>query len=409
MTNKLNYMKNNIWKIIFTLVITASLVACESGAKDKKGELGDLKVKLEKLKKEKNGLDEQIRQVEDQIAKADPASAQALKLVSVAPLTSGDFSHFIELQGKIDADQMAYVSPPGAPGIVKAIYIQNGSKVRKGQTLLKLDDVIARQQVITAQQQVGQLKARLAQAQTVYQRRQNLWKENIGTEIEVINAKAEVDALASQVRGAESQVSAAQEQLAQTNVTAQISGVVERIQVKLGESFTGFVGNDPQIILVNNNNLKITANVPENYISRVKKGDSIQVVINETGKPYRSVIYNVGAAIDPTNRSFIAEAKLPADPLLKPNQLATMKILDYKAKAAIIVPLNVVQTDEKGKYVYIIEKTGDKMVARKKPVTVGESYNGTTEIKSGLTGTETIITEGYQTVYDGQAVATASK
>jgi len=215
--------------------------------------------------------------------------------------------------------------------------------------------------------------------------------------------------LASQVRGAESAVSSAQEQLAQTNVTAQISGVVERVQVRLGETFTGMVGNSPQIILVNSSNLKITANVPENYISRVRKGDSVQVVINETGKPYRSVIYNVGAAIDNTNRSFIAEAKLPSDPLLKPNQLATMKILDYKAKAAIVVPLNVVQTDEKGKYVYIIEKNGDKMIARKKTVTVGESYNATTEIKSGLTGTETIITEGYQTVYDGQAVATAVK
>ena len=398
---------NNTWKMIFTLVITASLVACGSGVKDKKGELGDMKVKLEKLKKEKNGLDEQIRQLEEKIGKADPASAQVLKLVSVASLAPQDFSHFIEIQGKIDADQVAYVSPPGAPGVVKAIYVQNGSRVSKGQTLLKLDDAIARQQVISAQQQVAQLKVKLVQAQTVYQRRQNLWKENIGTEIEVINAKADVDALASQVRGAESAVSSAQEQLNQTNVTAQISGVIEKIEVKLGETFTGMAGNTPQITIVNNSNLKITANVPENYISRVRKGDSVQVVINETAKQYRSVIYNVGSAIDNTNRSFIAEAKLPSDPLLKPNQLATMKILDYKAKAAIVVPLNVVQTDEKGKYVYIIEKNGDKMIARKKAVTVGESYNVTTEIKSGLTGTETIITEGYQTVYDGQAVATA--
>jgi RND family efflux transporter MFP subunit len=406
MTNKLNYM-NKIWKITFAVIVAVSLTACGSGAKDKKGELGDMKVKLEKLKKEKNGLDEQIRQIEDKIAKADPASAQTLKLVSVATLTTQDFSHFIELQGKIDADQIAYVSPPGAPGIVKAIYVQNGSRVSKGQVLAKLDDAIARQMVISAQQTVGQLKARLVQAQTVYQRRQNLWKENIGTEIEVINAKADVDALASQVRAAESGVSSAQEQLSQTNVTAQISGVIERVNVKVGETFVGMAGNMPQIMIVNNSNLKMTANVPENYISRVKKGDSVQVIINETGKPYRSVIYNVGSAIDATNRSFIAEAKLPSDALLKPNQLATIKILDYKAKAAVTVPLNVVQTDEKGKYVYIIEKAGDKMIARKKAVIVGESYNAITEIKSGLTGTETIITEGYQTVYDGQSVATA--
>jgi multidrug efflux pump subunit AcrA (membrane-fusion protein) len=117
----------------------------------------------------------------------------------------------------------------------------------------------------------------------------------------------------------------------------------------------------------------------------------------------------VSASINPTTRSFITEAKLPADPLLKTNQLATLKILDYKTKAALVVPVNVVQTDEKGKYVYVIERTGNKMVARKKVVTVGEAYNGNIEIKSGLTGSDVIITEGNRTVYDGQAVTTTTQ
>jgi hypothetical protein len=83
-----------------------------------------------------------------------------------------------------------------------------------------------------------------------------------------------------------------------------------------------------------------------------------------------------------------------------------MKILDYQAKAAVTVPVNVVQSDEKGKYVYVAEKSGDKTLARKKTVIVGETYNGIMEIKSGLAGGDLIITEGYQTVYDGQAVST---
>lgn len=56
-----------------------------------------------------------------------------------------------------------------------------------------------------------------------------------------------------------------------------------------------------------------------------------------------------------------------------------------------------------------MEKAGDKMVARKKTVTVGEAYNGLIEIKSGLSGGELIITAGYQTVYDGQSVTTTAK
>jgi len=83
-----------------------------------------------------------------------------------------------------------------------------------------------------------------------------------------------------------------------------------------------------------------------------------------------------------------------------------MKILDYQAKAAVTVPINVVQSDEKGKYVYVAEKSGNKTIARKKMVIVGESYNGVMEIKSGLAGGDIIITEGYQTAYDGQVVTT---
>lgn len=131
------------------------------------------------------------------------------------------------------------------------------------------------------------------------------------------------------------------------------------------------------------------------------------MVVPETGKaPFKSTISVIGASVNPTTRSFITEAKLPADPFLKPNQLATLKILDYEVKDALVVPVNVVQTDEKGKYVYVVAKEGNKKVARKKAVTVGEVYNGNIEIKNGLTGGEPIITEGYQTVYDGQTVTT---
>ncbi|MBL7737860.1 MAG: efflux RND transporter periplasmic adaptor subunit [Chitinophagaceae bacterium] len=401
---------NNILKISFVVIIAASLAACGAGAKDEKGKIGDLKVKLEKLKKEKSGLDEQIRQLEDQIIKADPEAAKAVqKLISADTLRIQDFSHYIELQGKIDADGVAYVAPNGMGGLVKAVYVKLGSRVSKGQVILKLDDVLSKQGLIAAQQQVAGLKAQLAQAESIYQRQQNLWKENIGSEIQVINARTAVETLQSQLQGAVAQARSAQEQVDQSNVKAEISGVIDEMNVKVGQLFTSQNAGAPGagIRIVNSSNVKIVTEVPENYVARVKQGDAVLVEVPETGKPaFKSVISVVGASIDPTKRSFITEAKLPADPLFKPNQLASMKILDYQAKGAVTVPTNLVQTDEKGKYVYVIEKAAGKNVARKKTVTVGETYNGITEIKSGLTGGELLITEGYQTVYDGQSVTT---
>ena len=125
----MNYM-NNIARISFTAFILITLVSCGAGAKDEKGKLGDMKSKLEKLKKEKNKLDGDIRELENEIAKADPkASQQVQKLVAVDTLRINDFAHYIELQGKIDAEGMAYVAPTGQGGLVKAVYVKAGQKV----------------------------------------------------------------------------------------------------------------------------------------------------------------------------------------------------------------------------------------------------------------------------------------
>src|SRR5260221_8518179 len=382
-------------KIFVLMVITATFImtGCGNSSKEKKGDTGDMKVKLKKLKKEKNDLDAEIRKLEEQIEKANPNAANVAKLVSADSVRVQEFTHFIELQGKIDADNIVYVTPRGMPAQVKALYVKRGDVVRKGQLLAKLDDAVMLQQV-------DGLKTQLAYAENIYNRQKNLWDQGIGTEVQLITAKNNVDAL-------KKQIATLNETWNTSFVYAPVSGIADEVNIKPGEIFAG---GSNQIRIVNTYTLKMVTEVPENYISRVKKGDQVEVVVPETGRPaFKSTISVIGASVNPTTRSFITEAKLPADPFLKPNQLATLKILDYKAKAALVVPINVVQTDEKGKYVYVIEKTGNKMVARKKPVTVGEAYNGNIEIKNGLMGGDAVITEGYQTVYDGQTVTTTTQ
>lgn len=402
---------NTILKISSAVLLTVTLAACGGGAKDEKGSLGDLKVSLEKLKKDKSSLESEIAKLEEQIAKADPKAAEQVKrLVAVDTLRTTDFAHYIDLQGKISSNGIGYVAPKGQGGLIRAIYVSVGQRVGVGQQVVKLDDAIQRQQLTAAQQGVSQAKTQQALAQTTYERLQNLWKQNIGSEMNVINAKASLDAASAQVRAAEAQVAQAAEALDMTNVRAGLSGVVEEVNVRVGEFFTGATQQGGQIVIVNSASLKAEVPVPDNYVAKVKKGDKVMIAVPETGKaPYNSVISVVGASIDAKTRSFLTEAKLPADPLLKPNQTAVMKILDYQAKATIAIPVNTVQSDEKGKFVFVMEKSGDKMVARKKAVNVGEVYEGVIEVKSGLAGGELLITEGYQTVYDGQAVTTASK
>jgi membrane fusion protein (multidrug efflux system) len=97
---------------------------------------------------------------------------------------------------------------------------------------------------------------------------------------------------------------------------------------------------------------------------------------------------------------------LPLDKNFRPNQLVQVKIKDYSKKDAIIIPINLVQNDDKGKFIYIAVKEKGILIARKKMITIGEFYGNNIEIISGLNAGEQMITEGYQSLYDGQNITT---
>ena len=397
----------NTLKNLSLLLVTAMVLVACGGPQEKNGAVAQLRQQIEKVKKEKAALDATLRDLEAQLATIDSSTQSSALLVSVDTLRQTAFAHYIDLQGRVEAEDMAYVAPAGMGGLIKAVYVKTGQRVSKGQTLLKLDDAVARQQLAAAQQQSGVLKARVEQAQTILQRYENLWKQNIGAEISVVNAKADVDALQSQLRATQAQVAMAQEQVNMTNVKAEIAGVIEELNVKVGELYSAQAAATPGmgIRIVNNSRLKVVTNIPENYIGRVKKGSKVEIQLQETTlPPFVATLSVVGESINAVTRSFNAEASIPSNSLFKPNQTANVRILDYQADSTITVPLNTVQRDEKGRYVFVVEKKNNQLVARKKTVITGEAYGGRIEIKSGLESGQWLISRGFQNVYDGQAV-----
>lgn len=384
-------------KILMILILTTAVIitSCSGGAKDAKGELNDKKVKLEKLKADKTKMDADIKKLEDEIAALDPSARKdRAKLVSAAPVTQQDFTHYIELQGRVDASNVVVVTPRGMPAQVKEIHIKRGDMIRKGQLLLKLDDAVMLQQL-------EGLNTQLDYARNLYNRQKNLWDQGIGTEVQLITAKNNVDAL-------EKQVATLKENWRTSFVYAPIGGIADQVNIKAGEIFNGISANGPQIQIVNTGSMKVVTEVPENYQEKVQKGSQIEISIPDAGiNNIKATINVVGASIASTTRGFVTEANIPSDARLRLNQVALVKIKDYNAPDAITVPINVVQTDEKGKYVYVVVTEGAVKKARKKSVIIGENFGGMVEIKANsLSPTDVIITEGYQTVYDGQTVTT---
>ncbi len=398
----------NILKLTTALATVLVFAACGGSSKDDKGALGDKKVELEKLKKEQADLNGKITKLEDEIAKLDPAAANAnAKLVSVTAIGTDSFSHFVDLQGKVDAVNVAMVNPRGQGGVVRSINVKQGQAVSKGQLILRLDNAIASQQLAAAETQIAGLEAQVKLTQSVYERTQNLWKNNIGTEVQVLQAKTNAEGAQAQLNAAKANVQLAREAAGQANVYAEMSGVVDVVNVKVGEFFSPQSAAMPQsgIRIVNTNNLKVLVQVPENYISNIKEGAAIRVTFPELdNKVVTTKINVVSKLVDPVSRTFFIEAQLPQDKALKANQIAKVQILDYTNNAALSIPLNTLQTDDKGKFVLVAVNENGKLIARKKEVQIGKLYGDLIEIKTGLTQGDQLITDGFQSVYDGQVI-----
>jgi RND family efflux transporter MFP subunit len=378
--------------------VLVTFIACNGT--EKSGSLNDKKNKLAALKKEVSAL-------ETEIATLDTAAANQAtgKLVVTAVLAAQPFNHYIDLQGKIESESVSYVTARGGGGQVKGIFVKRGDVVPKGKLLLKLDDAIQRQALIAAEQGLQTLKTQLSFANTLLQKQKNLWEQNIGTEVQLISAKNNVELLENQLKTAQEQVKISKEQLLFTSVYSDVDGVAEEVNVRVGELFAG----PGQIKIVNTNRLKVTAEVPENYSQRVKTGTKLNINLPDLQKSIQTSISVVGKIINPNSRSFFIEAKVAADKDLRPNQIALVQILDYTASNAIAIPVNTLQNDETGKYVMVASNEKGKLIARKRLVTVGEFYKDQLEIKSGLQAGDQIVTEGFQSLYDGQFIVLASK
>ncbi len=398
-------------RLSLMIIFLGMVTSCgNTGKKEKEGLLNDKKVELQKLKTDKDNLSKEISALEKEIAKLDTGAAvqEKPKLVGISPVSLQDFKHFLDLQGKVDAQNISYITPSNQGGQIRSIRVKQGDQVQKGQLVVTLDNAVSEQNVAAVRQQAGGVKAQLDLAKSVYERQKNLWDQHIGTEVQLLQAKTNVESLESQLKTIEANTKSAQAIANQNNVYSNVNGVVDEVTAHVGETFNGNPAQGGYIKVVNKSDLKITVNVPENYAGKISNGTLVEVKIPDMDKSFNSRISFISQSIGTNSRGFTAEAKVPAGIALRPNQIAIVKILDYSVPSTVVINVNTLQNDEEGKFVLVAAKEGDKLVARKRRVVVGELYGDQIEIKQGLKEGDQLITEGYQAIYDGQLVTTVA-
>lgn len=363
-------MKNKFIYFAFTLLI----VAC--GAPDKKAE-------LDKLRTERSELEAKIASLEEEIAKTDTSGNEKLIKVIVTPLEPKIFKTYIEVQGRVDADENVALSTE-MPGTITKINVKVGQQVSVGQVLAETD-------VRALNQQIADLQTSIDLAKQVYDKQKSLWDQKIGTEIQFLQAKNTKESL-------ELKMAAMHEQVRMSKIISPINGTVDNIDIKVGQAAAPGM---PAIRVVNFSNLKVKAEVAESYTARVKDGNEVLVLFPDTKDTVTSKVHYASRSINAMTRTFNVEVNLDNNKEYHPNIVAKLKINDYVSSAPkIVVPVKFIQKGTAESFVLVAEKG----IAVKKVVKVSREYSGMSEISEGLNAGDLLITDGYDLINDGDKI-----
>lgn len=357
-------------------VLTVLIASCGGG--------GDKAQQLEKLKQDKAALDKKIAALELEVGKKDTVAR--MKDVTVTEVRDTMFEHYIDVQGSVDARENVNVTTR-VPGVVTAIFVKEGQQVSKGQTLAQVDDQVMRANV-------AELRTQMDLANTLFEKQKNLWSQKIGSEVQYLNAKNQKESL-------ERKMATLQDQLSQTRIIAPISGTVDAVIAKLGDNAAPGL---PAFRVVNTSNLKVTASVAEKYAGLLKTGDRVILSFPDINREIRANIGFASRTIDPLSRTIQIEVPLKPDNALRPNMIAHIKIVDYTANNAIVIPVSVIQYSSGKPYVMIAEAKNGKLASQRRTIDLGRTYNDKAEIKNGLNKGDKIITTGFQGLNDNDLI-----
>ena len=308
--------------------------------------------------------------------------------VYVSKIQPSTFKHFINVQGDVESDKTIMITPKTS-ATVEEILVRAGQQVNKGDILAKLDGEITRNQL-------NQAETQLELAKTLFERQQNLREQNIGSEVEFLQAK-------TQYESAQSQLASLKEQYEYYTIRATISGTVDRVDLKVGET----VGPTLPVFQISNSDaLKVTTEVSEAYITRVNETDSVEITFPSLNSSVKKQLDVVSKAINPSNRTFGVEIYLPGGVEgIRPNMMARVSINDTKLEEQIVVPVNTVQQANDIRYVFVAEQTENGWIAKNKEVTTGLNYGNSLVVTGGLQTGDLLITSGYANLSDGSAIS----
>ena len=378
------------------LLVPFLLIQCGSEEKKTTAEIIDsqdlasIQNKKAEVVKTLNALELELEELNQAIGQLD--KEQKFLLITSITAQEAPYAHYVSFQGTLETDQNI-VMYPEIPALLKSVNVKEGQRVKKGDVLAELSDS-------GMIDQLQQLEVQYALAKTTFERQKRLWEQQIGSEMQYLQAEAQFKSL-------QKSISQMQDQVAKTKISAPFDGIVDHILADEGSSLAP--GMTPVIRIINLNQMKVSASVPEIHLPNIQRGSIVNVEVPVLNRTLEANINTVGNFINPNNRTFRVEIALKnTDGHLKPNMTAQLYINDYNNPEAILIPSKNILENQKGEnYVYKLQplsKEDKTYKAIKTFVKLGKSSDNYTEVLEGISSGDQLVEDGIRLVEDQQMV-----
>ena len=270
------------------------------------------------------------------------------------------------------------------------IRFEEGQFVKKGDILVKLDDLEPVADLAAAQ-------ATQVEAEASFKRSAELFRTKVGSESQLLQDEA-------RKKASDAMVSVAQTRLADTVVRAPFDGNLGLRRVSVGS----LVGPTTVITTLDDTSIiKVDFDLPEIYMSRLKQG--LTVKARSAAWPNEDFIGQVSSVdtrVDPISRSVRVRSEMANDRgLLRPGMFLTVTLVDQNVEA-LVIPERALIPERSVQYVFVV---GENKVAEKRAVKIGRRRPGEVEIIEGLRIGDNVIVDGTQKARDGQPVMLAGE
>jgi len=303
-------------------------------------------------------------------------------VVTTAVVGSESVSDRVSAIGTIRSNEEVQLRPE-ISGRIDRVLFKEGSRVTRGDLLVKINDAELRAQLERAE-------ARLALATSDFKRQQSLHADSLTSASELEGAQHDAD-----VARAEAAIIRAQ--LQKTEIRAPFDGIVGLRSVSEGSFVT------PTTIITgveDRTPVKLEFSVPERYAARMRVGDRVRFRIEGIAREFEASVYALDSAIEPATRSLRIRATSDnQDGTLVPGAFAHVDV-EFGVRDAVMVPSYAVVPELKGHRVFVLR--GGKAELRK--VEIGTRTDQSIEVVTGLAAGDTLITSAILQLKDGDAV-----